>query len=105
MEKPIATLAKVNEITLPGDTVLFKRGDHFRGNIKVDKNGVTYASYGEGVKPIIDSSARNYADASIWKETDKENVWECTVPVDNAGLLHFDPSYTYGEYNEVYGKM
>ncbi len=105
MEKPVATLTKVNEITLPGDTVLFKRGDHFRGNIKVDKKGVTYASYGEGVKPIIDSSARNYADPSIWKQTDKENVWECTVPVDNAGLLHFDPSYTYGEYNELYGKM
>ena len=105
MEKPIATLEKVNEITQPGDTVLFKRGDHFRGNIKVDKDGVTYASYGEGVKPIIDSSKKNYAGADMWEPTDVENVYVLKEEVDNPGLLHFDPSYTYGVYNELYGHM
>ena len=70
-EKPIRTLAKVDERTRPGDTVLFKRGDHFRGRVKVDKDGVTYASYGTGVKPIIDSSLKNYADPSMWTLTDK----------------------------------
>ncbi len=104
-ETAICTLAKVNEITLPGDTVLFKRGDHFRGNIKVDKDGITYASYGEGIKPIINSSKRNYADPAIWQETDAPNVYMCTEDVDNAGLLHFDPEYTYGIYNELYGHM
>ncbi|MBR5527835.1 MAG: hypothetical protein IKV97_02440 [Clostridia bacterium] len=104
-ETPIATLAKVDEITRPGDTILFKRGDHFRGNIRVDKDGVTYASYGEGIKPIINSSKRNFADPSIWQKTDKENVYVCTEEVNNAGLMHFDPEYTYGIYNELYGHM
>ncbi|MBQ8508447.1 MAG: hypothetical protein IJ493_00895 [Clostridia bacterium] len=105
MEKPIRTLAKVQEITQPGDTILFKRGDHFRGNIQVDKDGVTYASYGEGVKPIIDSSARNYADPALWQETDAPNVYVCTEELNNVGLIHFDPEYTYGQYNELYGHM
>jgi hypothetical protein len=105
MEKPIKTLEKVNEITLPGDTILFKRGDHFRGRITVNKDGVTYASYGEGIKPIIDSSRRNFADPEIWEKTDAENVYVCTEQFNNAGLIHFDPSYTYGQYNELYGHM
>lgn len=105
VEKPIKTLEKVNEITKPGDTVLFKRGDHFRGNIKVDKEGVTYASYGEGIKPIIDSSKCNYADPALWEKTDAENVYVCTKELNNVGLIHFDPSYTYGQYNELYGHM
>lgn len=105
MECPIKTLERVNELTQPGDTVLFKRGDHFRGKVNVDKHGVTYASYGEGVKPIIDGSAKNYADPSLWQKTDKENVYVCTDKIINAGLLHFDPEYTYGNYNELYGTM
>lgn len=105
MEKPIRTLAKVNELTQPGDTVLFKRGDHFRGRISVDKDGVTYASYGEGIKPLIDSSEQNYADPALWQLTDAENVYVCTLPLKNAGLMHFDPSYTYGVYDETYGHM
>ena len=104
-EKPIRTLAKVDERTRPGDTVLFKRGDHFRGRVKVDKDGVTYASYGTGVKPIIDSSLKNYADPSMWTLTDKENVYVLSDEINNVGLIHFDPSYTYGAYEEKYGHM
>lgn len=106
IETPIATLAKVNEITRPGDTILFKRGDHFRGHVTVDKDGVTYASYGdEAIKPIIDSSSRNYADPTIWNETDKKNVYVLSLEVNNVGLMHFDPSYTYGAYNDMHGTM
>ncbi len=105
IERPIATLKKVYEIQMPGDTVLFKRGDHFRGRIKADRENVTYSAYGDGIKPIIDSSRRNYADPSIWKATDCENVYVCTEEIVNAGLVHFDPSYTYGSYQDKYGKM
>ena len=104
-ETAIATLAKVNEITQPGDTVLFERGSHFRGNVTVDKDGVTYAAYGKGIKPIIDSSPKNYADPSLWEKTDVENIWHLTEKINNVGLAHFDPSYTYGQYNELYGTM
>ncbi len=105
MERPIATLEKVCEIQSPGDTILFKRGDHFRGRITAKHDGVTYSAYGEGVKPIIDSSRRNFADPSIWELTDCENIYVCKEEFNNAGLIHFDPSYTYGQYNELYGKM
>ena len=104
-ETAIATLEKVNEITQPGDTVLFERGSHFRGNVVVDKDGVTYAAYGKGVKPILDGSPKNYADPSLWEKTDVENIWHLTEKIRNVGLVHFDPSYTYGQYNEIYGTM
>ena len=105
MEKPIATIARVGEIIQAGDTVLFKRGDHFRGAFDVKYDDVTYSAYGEGVKPIINGSRRNFADPAIWQETDKENVYVCTEKIVNAGLMHFDPEYTYGQYNELYGHM
>ncbi|MBR5527833.1 MAG: hypothetical protein IKV97_02430 [Clostridia bacterium] len=100
----IATIARVNEITLPCDTVLFRRGDHFRGRVNV-KEGTTYSAYGEGVKPIIDGSPKNYAQPSLWEKTDAENVWHLTEKAKNVGLVHIDPEYTYGQYNEVYGTM
>ncbi len=104
-ETPIETLERLNEITQEGDTVLFRRGDHFRGHVDVNKRGVTYAAYGKGIKPIIDSSPKNYSDPSLWEKTDAENVWHLTDKICNVGLVHFDPSYTYGEYNELYGTM
>ena len=46
------TLKKVSETVLhPGDGVLFRRGDLFRGSV-LAKEGVTYAAYGEGEKPV-----------------------------------------------------
>lgn len=104
-ETPIASLAKVNEIVQPCDTVLFKRGDHFRGNIVARAENVTYSAYGEGVKPIIDTSPKNFADPALWEKTDTENVWKLTDKIKNVGLAHFDPSYVYGSYNERYGRM
>ena len=42
------SLSKVTDAALlPGDAVLFRRGDIFRGTITA-KDGVTYAAYGEG---------------------------------------------------------
>lgn len=101
----IASCARVNELVQPGDTVLFERGGHFRGYIVANKEGVTYSAYGEGVKPILDASPKNYADPALWEKSDVENVWHLTEKIPNVGLVHINPSYTYGEYNEVYGHM
>ncbi len=103
-ETAIATCAKVTEAAQPGDTVLFRRGDHFRGRVGVVE-GVTYSAYGEGVKPIIDGSPKNYADPALWEATDAQNVWHLTEKAKNVGLVHINPEYTYGQYNEVYGTM
>lgn len=104
-ETAIASCARVNEVVQPGDAVLFERGGHFRGHIAVNQPGVTYSSYGEGVKPIIDGSPRNFASPDLWEKTEIDNVWHLTEKIKNVGLAHFDPSYTYGEYNETYGTM
>lgn len=59
-DKPIRTLSAVNSLSLlPGDSVLFHRGDTFLGNLAFTSisgeanNPITFASYGEGKKPII----------------------------------------------------
>lgn len=101
---PIQTVSQLNRISQEGDTVLFRCEDHFRGNPAV-KEYMTFASYGKGIKPIIDSSDQNYAKASLWKETDTPNVYKLILKVKNVGIVHFDPSYTeYGKYDELYGK-
>ncbi len=58
-----------------GDAVLFRRGDIFRGQIKL-VSGVTYAAYGEGVKPRLYGSrdGKEYK----WVETEEEGVYEYT---------------------------
>lgn len=89
---------------LPGDIVLFRRGDEFRGKITL-KNGITYSAYGEGPKPIINGSTRNYASASMWKETDVENVYKSTYSLDNVGNIIFNYSGIVGNYDELIGKL
>ena len=101
-EKPIATLEKLNSITRAGDTVLFKRGDMFRGRVVVNKENLTFSAYGEGVKPIINGSVKNYADPNLWEETEYENVYHCKELIENVGIMIFNPSYYYGACDETY---
>ena len=52
-ETPWASLTKVNSFALQsGDGVFFERGGLWRGWINA-KEGVTYAAYGKGDKPIF----------------------------------------------------
>lgn len=90
-ERPLQTIGRLNALDLkPGDRVLFRRGDLFRGAIKA-KNGVTYAAYGEGDElPTICASKRDYADPKLWDRTDEPNVWRCTEKLHNVGIVLFD---------------
>ncbi|MBQ8508920.1 MAG: hypothetical protein IJ493_03335 [Clostridia bacterium] len=102
-ETPVKTLARLKTLPLKrGDVVLFRRGDMFRGNITTVA-GVTYSAYGEGAKPIINSSKMNYADPALWQETEYENVWLCTKPLNNAGIVALDHSGELGKYDELTG--
>ncbi len=60
-----------------GDVVLFERGGVYRGSTRM-VSGVSYGAYGEGSKPCLYASPRNYADASLW-ERYKTNVWRVDV--------------------------
>lgn len=105
-DTPIATIGGL--VNLPiraGDVVLFRRGDMFRGKFSA-VGGVTYSAYGEGAKPTINGSVRNYADANLWKETDKENIYKFTGTISNVGVITFDHDPTHlGDYDVLFGKM
>lgn len=97
-----ATLSKLANVTLSsGDAVLFECGSVFRGTISAF-SGVTYASYGNGQKPIIVQSKRNYAQDGMWHLYDAENnIWCLQAYVSDPGIMVFnaklDSVDCYGE--------
>jgi hypothetical protein len=77
-QKPWRSLERVNAAALrPGDTVLFKRGDTWRGQL-VPQSGrdgapITYGAYGKGARPLLlGSVSRN--DPRDWRD-EGDNVW------------------------------
>ena len=76
-EKAIQSLAAVDSLLLQaGDTVLFERGCIWRMGERFEcQEGVLYGSYGEGRKPMILGSPKNFAQ-EIWKPSKKKNVWQ-----------------------------
>ncbi|MBO5959645.1 MAG: right-handed parallel beta-helix repeat-containing protein, partial [Lentisphaeria bacterium] len=103
-ETAICTLAKVADLPLQtGDAVLFQRGGLFRGTV-VTVTGGTYSAYGVGAKPVICASRQNYADPALWMETCIPDVWRCTLPLNNVGLITFDHNpRTIGKYDALLG--
>ncbi len=75
-----------------GDGVFFRRGDVFRTtDVIVTSEGVTYSAYGEGAKPELYASARNYSGSDFWKPTGDANVWVSTDKFEaDVGLIVFD---------------
>ena len=84
---PWKTINKLNGVMrnlLPGDEVLFNRGDTFSGtvNIKVSgalNNPITFSTYGTGNKPMFD----NRISLTNWTQVGS-NLWEATHPLLNA---------------------
>lgn len=104
-QTPIYSLSKLGVINLnPGDRVLFKRGEEFRGRIKT-RPGVIYSSYGKGAKPIINGNLKDVAQKHLWTETDTENVYKCSLKFDNVGNIVFDYSGIVGNHEETHGNL
>ena len=104
--KTIAGLNKVVRFPRAGTSYLFERGGVYRGTIGVGINGLVIGAYGEGNKPIIMQSAKNYADPNLWVETNWPNVWKCTDSLYNVGVIGFDhdlQDYSDATYDETYG--
>ncbi|OGV74599.1 MAG: hypothetical protein A3K19_05825 [Lentisphaerae bacterium RIFOXYB12_FULL_65_16] len=88
------SLAKVNAALLaPGDTVLFKRGEMWRGQL-IPRSGdasapVTYAAYGEGDKPLLLGSVAK-TSPDDWAQQGP-NIWSTreTAYVDNGAHVDF----------------
>ena len=100
------SLEKVNAQRLnPGDAVFFKRGDTWRGECLLLREGVTYSAYGQGCKPAIYGSPENGAGSEKWALLDgTSNIWvfykdllECGTIVLNDEIGAFKiHSYTRG---------
>ena len=83
-ETPFRTIDKINTLKLiPGDKVLFKKGDTFQGALKPKGSGaegapIVIASYGEGnVKPILEAKG-------TWEGEIQKAGGGSTTPVERA---------------------
>ena len=91
-DTPWRTVNRVNKAWLkPGDGVLFRRGDLFRGPGIIAADGVSYGAYGYGEKPKFYGGTEDLAKVELWREYDKEeHIWVCEKPVSDPGTLVFN---------------
>lgn len=77
-DTPLKTLDAIKNIKFcEGDAILLERGSLFRGCITLETPGILLSAYGEGAKPRIYSSPKNYNNTSDWLETDIKDVYCC----------------------------
>lgn len=90
-ESALKSLQHLNGMDLqPGDCVLFRRGDMWRGQLKT-KQGVTYSAYGDGEKPRLYGSPYDAAVEGNWIATETENVYMYDGELPNdIGTLVFN---------------
>lgn len=93
---PLQTIEGINKLSLTvGDAVLFERDGVYRTSVPLMlQSGVTYGTYGEGEKPIISGSLKNYAKEACWCE-ETNHIWSTDVS-DEAGLITFEDDTVVG---------
>jgi Endopolygalacturonase len=102
MAEPWQTLKKVNDIPLmPGDMVLFKRGDTFYGSLIVKRSGsqgneIGFGAYGDGDNPII----TGFHAIPSWVDLGN-NIWESA---DAASSLTYCNMLTIEGINTPMGR-
>lgn len=96
-DTPLKSISKLNEMNLEyGDVVLFERNGIYRGHLEL-ASGVKYGAYGDGPKPCLYGSERNYAASSLWEKTNSKNVWALEYKEKNVGLIVFDNGKKVGK--------
>ena len=86
-----------NYLLEPGDAILFERGGIYRRTSPIlVKSGVTYGAYGEGYKPLIYGSARNYAWGADWEPSRKQYVWKIQMYSREGGIMVFNSGEAVG---------
>jgi len=86
---PWKTITKLNSYMsslMPGDSILFKRGEVFYGALSITKSGtatlpIVFAAYGTGIKPEI--SGLSTLTGWISKGT---NLWEADCPLGGTAV-------------------
>jgi hypothetical protein len=85
----ITKLKTVLTALQPGDSVLFKCGDTFSGQLVLSKSGtvaknIFFGSYGSGKKPIISGTV----SVKNWTQT-STNIWEATCAEAGSKVSNF----------------
>ena len=102
-QTPWQTVKKVNSSISGGDTVCFRRGDIFFGQIRAPKKNdtdtkTTYTSYGEGTKPTVSQYKTARRDA--WEHF-ADGVWR----IDLTDVSKFDGNVTELDTNVGFMKV
>lgn len=101
-DTPFQTIARVNSLLLqPGDQVLFRRGDTFRGSLKLRQSGsaprpIVIDAYGSGSKPVLSGSM----PVTSWSRLGN-NLWQasCVSCGDQVtGLYRNNATLPLGRY-------
>ena len=80
-DTPFQTISKINSLTLqPGDQVLFRRNDTFRGSLQLRQSGnsakpIIVDAYGSGNKPVLSGAV----PVSNWTNVGN-NTWQASCP-------------------------
>ena len=94
--RTIWKLREQTENLQEGDGVYFRRGDTFRGSLET-AHGVTYTAYGEGKKPRLLASPKDYASPELWQIYDAEKgIWKLSEDVRDVGGVFFDGGRSWG---------
>lgn len=100
-EKAFKTLDRVAELgdsLKAGDGVFFERNSVFRISAELKLiSGVSYGAYGEGKKPEIWGSEKNYSDKKLWEFTQIPNIWKMDFPYTDAGIIILDGGKEIGK--------
>ena len=103
--EPFGTLSKAISVAKSGDAIVLRRGDIFRGQVRIPA-GVTLSAYGEGEKPKVYGSPLDGADPKLW-ELDYEDgatgakIWRFTKEdMRDVGNIVFDGGRMYA-YKDI----
>lgn len=90
-DAPLRTVGAISMLDLEkGDAVLFERDSVFRLISSLSTvEGVIYGAYGEGAKPKIYGSAKNFAEAE-WVPSTRKNIWRANYIYDEACSVVFE---------------
>ncbi len=85
------TISKINSRSFsPGDFILFKRGETWRGQLSVSSSGsagspITFGAYGTGDKPKILGSL-NLGSTGSWTQ-EGTNLWYAAAPIQIGNII------------------
>ena len=101
-DRPFLSLARVNTLPLqPGDQVLLRRGDTFRGGLLIRQSGsaaqsIVFDAYGAGAKPVLSGSE----PLTNWTNLGN-NRWQATCSACSdrvTGLYRNNSALPLGRY-------